>query len=268
MSSEGGDMLSGMTDLNGLRRGPADEGIAIRFRDVCKRYALYQNDRGRFFDIFLGRRHNPHLVGVKVAGDKLSFDIRRGEAVAFLGRNGMGKSTTLKMISGLSFPDSGTIQVNGRVSALLELTAGFDSELTGRENIQMRGLIMGWSAERIESLEQRVIDFAELDLYIDQPVRTYSSGMRSRLGFAFAVAIDPEILIVDETLSVGDRHFQKKCMTRIREIMAKEEVTLLFVTHSLPVARELCGRGIVLHEGAKVFDGPIDEAIAHYENNC
>ena len=246
---------------------PLNDDVVIRFSRVRKAYRLYQNDIGRFIGGFLGGRANPYLSGTRVAADDLSFEIRKGESVAFLGRNGMGKSTTLKMISGLAFPNSGAIQVNGRISALLELTAGFDNELTGRENIRIRGLIMGMNDEELAAVEGKVVEFAELDLYMDQPLRTYSSGMRARLGFAFAVAIDPEILIVDEALSVGDKSFQQKCKARIREIMADENVTVLLVTHSAPVARELCARGIVLDQGVKMFDGPIGDAIAYYEAN-
>ena len=197
----------------------------------------------------------------------LSFEIKKGEAVAFLGRNGAGKSTTLKMVTGVTHPTSGEIRVEGRVSALLELTAGFDSQLTGRENISLRGQILGLNRSEIKELEPDIIDFAELGLYIDQPMRTYSSGMKARLGFAFAVAIDPEILVVDEALSVGDRAFQKKCIDRIREIMMDENVTVLFVTHTSSTAKEFCSRGIVLDKGTKVFDGSIDDATAYYEKN-
>ena len=148
-----------------------------------------------------------------------------------------------------------------------KLQAGFDQQLTGRENISLRGQIIGLSKKQIEEIEPEVIEFAELGLYIDQPLRTYSSGMKARLGFAFAVAIDPEILVVDETLSVGDKAFQKKCIERIRQIMMNENVTVLFVTHSSTTAKEFCSRGIVLHEGAKVFDGSIEEASAYYEEH-
>ncbi len=206
-------------------------------------------------------------MGSVDASKDLSFEIKKGEAVAFLGRNGAGKSTTLKMVTGVTHPTSGEIRVEGRVSALLELTAGFDPQLTGRENISLRGQILGLNRSEIKELEPDIIDFAELGLYIDQPMRTYSSGMKARLGFAFAVAIDPEILVVDEALSVGDRAFQKKCIDRIREIMMDENVTVLFVTHTSSTAKEFCSRGIVLDKGTKVFDGTIDDATTYYEEN-
>ena len=156
--------------------------------------------------------------------------------------------------------------VKGRVSALLELTAGFDMQLTGRENISLRGQILGLKRDEIKKIEPQVIDFAGLGLYIDQPMKSYSSGMKARLGFAFAVAIDPEILVVDEALSVGDRAFQKKCIARIREIMMDENVTVLFVTHASSTAKEFCSRGIVLDQGKNVFDGTIEDAIRYYED--
>ena len=240
--------------------------VVIKFDHVTKTYNLYKNDRGRFLGIFNYNRKGSFLGSVDASKD-LSFEIKKGEAVAFLGRNGAGKSTTLKMVTGVTHPTSGEIRVEGRVSALLELTAGFDPQLTGRENISLRGQILGLNRSEIKELEPDIIDFAELGLYIDQPMRTYSSGMKARLGFAFAVAIDPEILVVDEALSVGDRAFQKKCIDRIREIMMDENVTVLFVTHTSSTAKEFCSRGIVLDKGTKVFDGTIDDATTYYEEN-
>ena len=240
--------------------------MVIRFDHVTKTYNLYKNDRGRFLGIFNYKKKGVFLGSVN-ASDDLSFEIRKGEAVAFLGLNGAGKSTALKMVTGVTHPTSGTVEVKGRVSALLELTAGFDMQLTGRENINLRGQILGLTKKEIAEIEPKVIDFAELGLYIDQPMRTYSSGMRARLGFAFAVAIDPEILVVDEALSVGDRAFQKKCIARIREIMMDENVTVLFVTHTSATAKEFCSRGIVLDKGTKVYDGTIEDATAYYEAN-
>ena len=193
------------------------------------------------------------------------FKVERGEAVALFGKNGAGKSTILKMITGVAFPTSGTITVNGRVSALLELTSGFDPEFTGRENIYLKGQLLGLKDTEIRELEQEIIDFAEIAEYIDQPVRTYSSGMKARLGFSINVNIRPEILIVDEALSVGDEEFKNKCIKKVNEIISKDEVTLLFVTHSTAMAKEFCSRGIVMESGKKTFDGDIDEAIVKYE---
>ena len=255
-----------LKDAKSLHKTSVSVEVVIKFDHVTKTYNLYKNDRGRFLGIFNYNRKGSFLGSVDASQD-LSFEIKKGEAVAFLGRNGAGKSTTLKMVTGVTHPTSGEIRVEGRVSALLELTAGFDSQLTGRENISLRGQILGLNRSEIKELEPDIIDFAELGLYIDQPMRTYSSGMKARLGFAFAVAIDPEILVVDEALSVGDRAFQKKCIDRIREIMMDENVTVLFVTHTSSTAKEFCSRGIVLDKGTKVFDGTIDDATTYYEEN-
>lgn len=255
-----------LSDAKDLHKTSVSDEVVIRFDDVTKTYNLYKNDRGRFLGVFNYKKKGVFLGSVD-ASNHLSFEIKKGEAVAFLGRNGAGKSTALKMVTGVTHPTSGTVEVHGRVSALLELTAGFDMQLTGRENIHLRGQILGLSKQEIAEIEPDVVDFAELGLYIDQPMRTYSSGMKARLGFAFAVAIDPEILVVDEALSVGDRTFQRKCIARIREIMMDENVTVLFVTHTSATAKEFCSRGIVLDNGTKVFDGSIDDATAYYEAN-
>lgn len=255
-----------LKDTKAIHKESVSDEIAVKFDHVTKTYDLYKNDRGRFLGIFNYRKKGM-FVGSVNANNDLSFEIKKGEAVAFLGHNGAGKSTALKMITGVVHPTQGEIEVNGRVSALLELTAGFDVQLSGRENINLRGQILGLSKKEIEEIEPGVIDFAELGLYIDQPMRSYSSGMRARLGFAFAVAINPEILVVDEALSVGDRAFKKKCIARIREIMMDKNVTVLFVTHASSVAQEFCSRGIVLDKGTKVFDGDIDAATKYYEAN-
>lgn len=266
MSSDAQAADGKLSDARDLHKTSVSDEVVIRFDHVTKTYNLYKNDRGRFLGIFNYKKKGVFLGSVDASKD-LSFEIKKGEAVAFLGRNGAGKSTALKMVTGVTHPTSGTVEVKGRVSALLELTAGFDMQLTGRENINLRGQILGLSKAEIAAIEPDVIDFAELGLYIDQPMRSYSSGMKARLGFAFAVAIDPEILVVDEALSVGDRTFRKKCIARIREIMTDENVTVLFVTHASATAKEFCSRGIVLDQGTKVFDGTIDDATAYYEAN-
>ena len=178
----------------------------IEFKHVTKIYKLFKSDRQRFKSIFSKNAKYKK----KVAVNDLSFKIKKGESVALFGKNGAGKSTILKLITGVAYPTEGEIIVDGRVSALLELTAGFDPEFTGRENIYFRGQLFGLSDNEIRQLEPEIVDFADLNDYIDQPVRTYSSGMKARLGFAINVSIKPEILIVDEALSVGDSEFKKK----------------------------------------------------------
>ncbi len=214
----------------------------IEFKNVTKLYKLYKNDKRRLLAVFF--KKIPYIE--KKAVNNVSFNVKKGEAVAILGKNGAGKSTILKMITGVTFPTNGEINVKGRVSALLELTSGFDPEFTGRENIYLKGRILGLKDKEIEKLEPGIVKFAELEEYIDQPVRTYSSGMKARLGFSISANIEPEILIVDEALSVGDEEFKKKCVNKVNEIMAQDNVTMLFVTHSTSIAKEFCKRGIVL----------------------
>ena len=238
-----------------------DRDIVIRFDHVTKMYKLFKNDKRRLLHTFF---RNIKYKEKKAVND-VSFEVERGEAVALFGKNGAGKSTILKMITGVAFPTSGTITVNGRVSALLELTSGFDPEFTGRETIYLKGQLLGLKDTEIRELEQEIIDFAEIAEYIDQPVRTYSSGMKARLGFSINVNIRPEILIVDEALSVGDEEFKNKCIKKVNEIISKDEVTLLFVTHSTAMAKEFCSRGIVMESGKKTFDGNIDDAIEKYK---
>lgn len=233
----------------------------IEFKNVTKTYKLFKSDKKRLLSLFVKRVKGKD----KNAVDNVSFKIKKGESVAIFGKNGAGKSTVLKMITGVTFPTTGEINVEGRVSALLELTSGFDQEFTGRENIYLKGQILGLKKQEIQSLEAGIVDFAELEEYIDQPVRTYSSGMKARLGFSISVNIKPEILIVDEALSVGDEAFKKKCIKKINEIIAKENVTLLFVTHSTSVAKEFCTRGIVMKQGKVIYDGDIKEAIKNYD---
>lgn len=235
--------------------------IAIKFENVTKEYKLFKSDKRRFLSI-LFKRIPFKLVR---ANDNISFEVNKGESLMILGRNGAGKSTMLKMITGVVFPTTGEITVNGRVSALLELTAGFDNEFTGRENIYLKGQLMGLTDEEIKAVEQEIVDFAEIGEYIDQPTRTYSSGMKARLGFSVNANIDPEILVIDEALSVGDKKFRKKCQKKIDEIVERDGVTVLYVTHSPESASDFCDRGLVLDAGKLIFDGSYSEASEKYE---
>ncbi len=235
--------------------------VVIEFKNVTKRYKLYKSDKQRLIAVFSKRVKYKE----KLAVNDVSFQIRRGESVAFLGKNGAGKSTILKMMTEVAFPTSGEIMIDGRVSALLELSSGFDMEMTGRDNIYLKGQLYGLKNSEIAELEDTIVDFAELDEYIDQPVRTYSSGMRARLGFAVSINIRPEILIVDEALSVGDKEFRKKCRQKVNEIIEKDNVTLVFVTHSIGMAKEFCKRGIVMKKGKLVYDSDINDAIKFYD---
>lgn len=239
------------------------EDIVIKFNHVTKMYKLFKNDKRRLLYTFCKKIKYKE----KKAVNNVSFEIKRGESVALFGRNGAGKSTILKMITGVCFPTTGEITVKGRVSALLELTSGFDPEFTGRENIYLKGQLLGLKDEEIRELEQEIIDFAELEEYIDQPVRTYSSGMKARLGFSINVNIRPEIFIIDEALSVGDEEFRRKCVKKVNEIVSNENVTLLFVTHATGVAKDFCQRGMVMEKGKVTFDGNIQDAINIYDNS-
>lgn len=260
MSSKPSPSLTRIGDATVIRDEDTSNPVAVRFDHVNKTYKLFRNDKQRLLATF-SRRVKYTTVH---ASDDLSFTCERGESVALIGDNGAGKSTALKMITGVCFPTSGTLEVHGRVSALLELSAGFDMRLSGMENIRMRCQLWGLSAEESKALIPEIVEFSELGKYIDQPMRTYSSGMRARLGFAFSSSIRPDILVVDEALSVGDRKFSKKCRERVHEIMAKEGVTVLFVTHSIAMAKEFCTQGIVIRKGHAEFSGEIGEAVDYY----
>lgn len=238
------------------------KNIVVEFKNVTKTYKLFKNDKKRLLGLLFKKVDYKE----KKAVNNASFSIRRGEAVALFGKNGAGKSTILKMITGVTFPTTGEIIVNGRVSALLELSSGFDPEFTGRENIYLKGQLLGLKNKEIHEVEEEIIKFAQLGDYIDQPLRTYSSGMKARLGFSINVNIKPEILIVDEALSVGDEEFKNKCIKKINSIMKDENITLLFVTHATGVAKEFCSRGILMQDGKLTFDGDIEEAIIKYNN--
>ncbi len=232
----------------------------IELKNVVKEYKLYKQKKWRIVDVLTGSRN----YKTKVAVNGVSFKVKRGESVALIGLNGAGKSTILKMITGVVFPTKGEVIVKGRVSALLELTAGFDAMFTGRENIYIKGMLLGMDKAAIGAIEDEIIEFADIGEYIDQPVRTYSSGMKARLGFAINANIDPDILVIDEALSVGDRNFRAKCREKIREIRSREHVTVLLVTHSTGSAESMCDRGLVLESGKLVFDGEISEAVKFY----
>ena len=238
----------------------AKEAI-ITFDKVSKEYILYKSDRERFHALFFKPRHPK----INKALDDVSFTICRGESVGIIGDNGAGKSTVLKMITGVPFPSSGRVSVNGKVAALLELTAGFSTEMTGRENIYLKGYILGLQDSYIKEIEERIIDFAQLGDYIDQPVRTYSSGMKMRLGFAINVNIDPDILVVDEALSVGDASFKRKCKDKINEIISSG-TTVLYVSHNPASVNEICTRALYLRKGKLIYDGDVAGAFEEYNS--
>ncbi len=230
----------------------------IVFKDVSKVYTLYKNSREQFTALF----YNSKKFKKHTALEGVSFEIRKGESVAIIGRNGAGKSTLLKMITGVAFPTEGEIYVKGRVSALLELTAGFVPDMTGRENVRFKCYVLGLRGDDIDKIEQKAIEFAELGEYIDQPVRTYSSGMRVRLGFAINVNTEPDILVIDEALSVGDNTFKKKCKDKVSELI-KTGITVLYVSHNKDI-QDFCRRCIYLQNGKIIFDGAMEEAMKKF----
>ena len=193
----------------------------------------------------------------------VSFSVKRGEAVALMGMNGSGKSTMLKLIAGVMEPTKGSISVKGSIAPLIELSAGFDPDLTGRENIFLNGALLGYKRRFMEENYQSIVDFAELEKFIDIPIRSYSSGMIARLGFSIATQVQSDILVVDEVLAVGDYNFQQKCYCRMEEMLAKG-TTLLFVSHEARQVKKLCNRAIWLDHGKLMGDGPAVEICDAY----
>jgi lipopolysaccharide transport system ATP-binding protein len=195
--------------------------------------------------------------------DDVSFEIKQGEAVGIIGRNGAGKSTLLKVLSRITRPTQGRVELYGRVASLLEVGTGFHAELSGRDNIYLNGAILGMSRTEIIRKFDEIVDFAEVEKFLDTPVKHYSSGMYVRLAFAVAAHLEPEILIVDEVLAVGDSQFQKKCLGKMGDV-AREGRTVLFVSHNMAAIQQLCQRGVVLETGHLAFEGEIGNAIHHY----
>lgn len=193
----------------------------------------------------------------------VSLTIKNGEAVALIGVNGSGKSTLLKLMTKIIYPTNGEIITNGKLTSLLELGAGFHPDFSGRENIYFNASIFGLTKKQIDARLEEIIEFSELRDFIDNPVRTYSSGMFMRLAFAVAINVDADILLVDEILSVGDQHFQEKCLNKMKELKAQGK-TMVFVTHSLGSARELCDRAVWLNKGHIQLDGDVNEVIDEY----
>ncbi|UPK76150.1 ABC transporter ATP-binding protein [Nocardioidaceae bacterium SCSIO 66511] len=201
-----------------------------------------------------------------MAIDDVSFDVQEGQSIGLMGLNGSGKSTMLRLINGVLRPDSGEVLVRGRVAGLIEISAGFQKQLSGRENIYLNAALNGMSEAETNAKFDEILDFAQIEKFLDTPVQHYSSGMKARLGFAVAIAADSDVFIIDEVLAVGDPPFKKKCMKRIHEIRA-EGRTVLFVSHNTNQVRKLCDRALVLERGRLVFDGSVDDAAKrlHYD---
>ncbi|MFL1676648.1 ABC transporter ATP-binding protein [Paenibacillus dendritiformis] len=233
----------------------------IQIRNISKIYKLYQTPMDRVKEVLSPTKKKYHKKFFAL--DNVSFEVKRGETVGIIGKNGSGKSTLLKMVAGVLTPSSGSIEVEGKLSALLELGAGFNGDLSGMENIYLNGTLLGYSREYVEKSIPSILDFADIGDFIHQPVKTYSSGMFVRLAFAIAININPEILIVDEALSVGDMRFQQKCYRKIREI--KKTGTVLFVSHDTGVLASFCDR-IIWLDGGRIFkEGRPDKILDEYQ---
>ena len=246
--------------------------IVLEFKNVYKRFSRGEkNDSLRDLIPYLTKKILFRGEGYKLkekefwAVKNVSFEIRRGEAVGIIGPNGAGKSTILKLLSGILRPNSGEIAVNGRLSALIEVGAGFHPDLTGRENIYLNGAILGMKRSEIQNKMDQIVEFSELSDFIDTPVKRYSSGMYARLGFSVAAHVDPEILLVDEVLSVGDFTFQHKCLEKMQDIV-KKGTTVIFISHNIPSVIKLCQKTILLNKGEINKYGDSREVCRQYYN--
>lgn len=238
-----------------------EEKYAIEVQDVYKSFDVYLDKANSLKEKLLFWKRNRKEVREVLKG--INLNIKKGEAVALIGVNGSGKSTLLKLMTKIIYPNKGKIITNGKLTSLLELGAGFHADFSGRENIYFNASIFGLTKKEIDNRLEQIIEFSELRDYIDNPVRTYSSGMFMRLAFAVAINVDADILLVDEILSVGDQHFQAKCINKMKELK-KEGKTMVFVTHSLGSAQELCNRSIWLCDGKIKMDGDTNTVIEKY----
>ena len=244
--------------------------IAISVQNLSKCYQIYENPRDRLKQFVMPKMH-------RFAGNKpkqyfsefwalkdVSFEIKKGETVGIIGRNGSGKSTLLQMICGTLNPTSGSVQTNGRIAALLELGSGFNPEFTGRENVFLNATVLGLSLQEIDTCFDVILAFADIGEFIERPVKTYSSGMLVRLAFAVQASVDPDILVVDEALAVGDEKFQRKCFARLEDLKSKG-TSIIFVSHSPASVIELCDRTLLLHHGERLMYDQAPKAIRAYQ---
>lgn len=237
--------------------------VAIRVENVTRKFRVIHERPDTLRELFSKFFRHTAEYHEFDAVKNVSLTIEHGEMVGIIGRNGSGKSTLLKMIAGVYRPTSGRVEVTGSIAPLLELGAGMHPELTGRENILLNGLLMGYSKRQMQEKEESIIDFAEIGDFIDAPMKQYSSGMYTRLAFAVATEVDPAILILDEVLAVGDTAFQEKCFHRIRRFREAGK-TILLVTHSLSQVVEYCDRAVLLNRGSVIFDGAPEQAVEIY----
>jgi len=238
--------------------------IRVQFKNITKYYTLFNPGGIKNFLLHFVK----HVKDIKkdkfLALDDISFEIKDKDVVGIIGKNGAGKSTTLGLIAGVLKPNKGEVIINGRIAPLLELGAGFHPDLTGRENIILNGILLGMSKKEILLKLDSIIEFSELDEFIDQPIRIYSSGMMSRLGFSVAVHVDPEILLIDEVLSVGDFKFQEKSKNKIYEFKEKGK-TIIFVSHDIGMIQELCTKVILIDNHKLLYQGDVKKGVEIYE---
>ena len=238
-----------------------NQETVVEIKNLTKKYKMYPTKKDRLIEaVFPGTKRHDTFCAL----EDFNLEVKKGEILGILGKNGAGKSTLLKMVTGVVTPTSGEIITKGKISSLLELGTAFNMDLTGIENIYQHGQVMGLTNEQIKAREQEIIDFADIGDHLYQPVKTYSSGMFARLAFSCAINVDPEILIVDEVLSVGDMAFQLKCFKKFDQFKKKGK-TILFVTHSITDVLKNCTRTIIINSGKKVFDGGVKEGVEKYK---
>ena len=235
--------------------------IAVKLENVSKYYKLYASKKDRIKEVLHPGNKQYHQNFCAL--NNINLEIKAGETLGIMGMNGSGKSTLLKIISGILQPNSGTVKVNGKISALLELGSAFNPEFTGIDNIYFYGMLLGFKRHEMESKIDDILSFADIGVFIHQPIKTYSNGMKSRLGFSVAVHVDPDILILDEVLAVGDGLFKRKCFAKMEELFSRNK-TVLFVSHSTNSVKSMCSRAIILDKGSLYLDGASSYVTSHY----
>lgn len=248
-----------------MKKNKIDDSLAIQVTNVTKKFKLFYDKHYTLKEKMVFWKNRS--CDTKIVLNDISLNIKKGETVALIGVNGSGKSTLLKLMTKIIYPTTGSIDVNGKLTSLLELGAGFHPDFTGRENIYFNASIFGLTAREIDARVNEIINFSELGELIDSPVRTYSSGQYMRLAFSVAINVDAEILLIDEILAVGDQRFQEKCFAKLKEL-SNSGKTIVIVSHSLGYIKEFCRRGVWINNGKVVMDGNIEEVIQEYLKVC